>query len=169
MLVPNHSSARLLIVGIGNDPAPIHMYDAGWSYDMTAFDYSDSGVERARTLFGNDRTNVTLITADARDLPLADGSIDATLDKGTLDAIYITGKDLFNDSVNELGRVTAEAGVVVSISNVIYAEDLIGAFDSPLWQCTHDGTLAFAPDGEATIDLGADLYSWRRTNVTWHA
>jgi hypothetical protein len=168
MLVPDRNSARVLIAGIGNDPAPIHMYDAGWSCNMIAFDYSDSGVKRARTLFGDDRMNVTCITADARDLPLADGSIDATLDKGTLDAIYITGMDLFNESIKELGRVTAKEGMVVSISNVIYAEDLIDAFDSPLWECIHDGTLAFAPDGEATIDLGAELYSWKRTHVTWH-
>ena len=162
-IVPYRSS-RVLIAGIGNDPSPVGMYDAGWA-NMTAFDYSREGVRRAQDLFGPDRGGVHLIIADARDLPLEDASIDATLDKGTLDAIYITGKNVFFDSVKELGRVTAEGGVVMCISRVIWPDDLMNAFDPHLWENMHDGSLAFAPDGEATIDLGAELYSWRRTNV----
>mmetsp|Transcript_19642 Transcript_19642/g.39827 ORF Transcript_19642/g.39827 Transcript_19642/m.39827 type:complete len:274 (+) Transcript_19642:359-1180(+) len=160
-LVPNKRDP-VLIAGIGNDPAPVGMFDAGWT-NMTAFDYSKEGVQRARELFGPERDGVMLITADARDLPLPNASIDATLDKGTLDAIYITGKDVFLDSVRELGRVTAEGGVVMCISRVIWPDDLMKAFDTQLWENVHDGSLAFAPDGEATIDLGAELYSWRRT------
>mmetsp|Transcript_13068 Transcript_13068/g.21626 ORF Transcript_13068/g.21626 Transcript_13068/m.21626 type:complete len:271 (+) Transcript_13068:180-992(+) len=162
MLVPD-PTARVLVAGIGNDPTPIEMYDAGWNTSMTAFDYSEAGVARASQLFGVSRTqNVQLLTADARNLPLPDASIDATLDKGTLDAIYITGKDVFHDSVTELARVTAEQGVVVCVSRVIMPNELMAAFDARLWEVIHDGELAFAPDGEATIDLGAELYSWRR-------
>lgn len=53
------------------------------------------------------------------------------------------------------------------ISSVILADDLMAAFDDNYWKNIHDGNLAFAPDGEATIDLGADLYSWKRTNVAF--
>lgn len=164
MLVPDHNG-HVLIAGIGNDPVPLEIFQEGYT-KMTAFDYSQAGVDRAKLLF--DESNVSSnqiqwLTADARDLPLADASIDATFDKGTLDAIFITGKDMFLDSVKELGRVTAKNGVVVCVSRVIEAEDLMSAFDSDTWEITHNGELAFAPDGEATIDLGADLYSWRRT------
>lgn len=160
-LVPDRN-ARVLVAGIGNDPSPVGMYDAGWT-NMTAFDYSREGVRRATDLFGPDRNEAQLITADARDLPLEEASVDATLDKGTLDAIYITGRNVFVDSVQELGRITAEGGVVMCISRVIRPEDLMNAFDTQLWENIHDGSLAFAPDGEATIDLGAELYSWKRT------
>jgi len=177
MLVPS-TNARVLIAGIGNDPAPIDMYDDGWT-DMIAFDYSEAGVRRAKTLFGSSRLDSSnadktggsgtarLLVADARDLPIPSSSIDATLDKGTLDAIHITGKEIFQDSVRELSRVTAEDGVVVCISRVIPPEDLFEAFTSELWEMTHDGSLAFAPDGEATIDLGAELYSWKRKSAIY--
>ena len=52
-----------------------------------------------------------MVTA-ARYLPLNDASVDATLDKGTLDAIYITGEDIFLDSVKEMGRVTSKDGLL---------------------------------------------------------
>ena len=162
-LVPKQT-ARVLIAGMGNDPCPVELYRAGWNHSLTAFDYSQAAVQRAQQLFGKHQ-NVKLVTADARDLPFADAAFDATLDKGTLDAIYITGKQAFYDAVHELGRVTAQHGVVVSISAVVPPDQLLEAFDSDLWENCHDGSLAFAPDGEATIDLGADFYSWRRTNV----
>ena len=169
MLVPNEKS-RVVIAGIGNDPTPMGMYDAGWT-TMMAYDYSQRGVDRAKELFGttgtgsSSRDTVDLVVADATDLPLETASVDATLDKGTLGAIYITGKDIFRDSVREMGRVTATGGCVVSISTVIGPADLLGEFDNPFWENVHDGSLAFAPDGEATIDLGADFYSWKRTAV----
>jgi hypothetical protein len=46
---------------------------------------------------------------------------------------------------------------------VIPSDELMAAFSSSgLWQNIHYGDLAFACDGEATIDLGAALYSWRK-------
>lgn len=166
MMVPQPNKARILIAGIGNDPCPVQMYDAGYNHDMIAYDYSQAGVDRAAQLFGNTRNNVRLFTADARDLHfLETSSIDATLDKGTFDAISITGMDVFLDAVKEAGRVTATNGVFFCISRVLWPDELLRAFDTDLWEIVHDGSLAFAPDGEATIDLGADLYSWRRTGV----
>jgi len=178
---------QVLIAGIGNDIAPIQMYDDGWT-NMIAFDYSESGVYRAQELFGptrllhNDDTNDTtandgttatgsakLLVSDCRELPIPTGTIDATLDKGTLDAIYITGKEVFLDSVKELTRVTAANGIIVCVSAVIPQEELLGAFqneggsgDDCCWETVLDGGLAFADGGEATIDLGASLYSFRR-------
>ena len=164
MLVPDKSS-RVVVAGVGNDPTPVGMYDSGYT-NLLAYDYSESGVDRARELFGR-REDVELITADAADLPLDMSSVDATLDKGTLDAIYITSKETFRNSVKEMGRVTTSGGAVVTISRVIPPEELLDAFDNQLWENVNDGSLAFAPDGEATMDLGAELYSWRRTDVPY--
>mmetsp|Transcript_33950 Transcript_33950/g.62406 ORF Transcript_33950/g.62406 Transcript_33950/m.62406 type:complete len:320 (-) Transcript_33950:961-1920(-) len=171
MLVPDTTS-RVVIAGIGNDPSPVQMYDAGWT-NMMAYDYSRKGVDRAKELFASSgsgmttptRDGVELMTADAKNLPLETASVDATLDKGTLDAIFITGKEIFRQSVKEMGRVTAEGGRVVSVSTVIDPNELLGEFDTVFWENVHDGSLAFAEDGEASIDLGAELYSWKRTGV----
>jgi SAM-dependent methyltransferase len=160
MLVPS-TDARVLIAGVGNDPTPLGLYDDGWT-DLIAFDYSEAGVRRARQLAGTSRNDMKLLVADARNLPLESGSIDAVLDKGTLDAIGIAGKDIFVDSVKELTRVTAEGGIVVCISRVMEPTEFYEAFDPSQWEMIHDGSLAFAPDGEATIDLGAGLFSWKR-------
>lgn len=176
----NKEQIQVLIAGIGNDITPIQMYDDGWT-NMIAFDYSESGVHRARELFGPTRLlqdddtkddtvatgSARLLVADCRELPLPSGTIDATLDKGTLDAIYITGKDVFSDSVKELTRVTATNGIIVCVSAVIPQQELLNAFqneggDNCCWETVLDGGLAFADSGEATIDLGANLYSFRR-------
>eukprot|EP00986_Skeletonema_menzelii_P008623 scaffold3726_cov148-Skeletonema_menzelii.AAC.2 len=111
-----------------------------------------------------------LLVADCRDLPIPTGTIDATLDKVTLDAIYITGKEVFSDSVKELTRVTATNGIIVCVSAVIPQEELLNAFQNVVggsggdccWETVLDGGLAFADSGEATIDLGANMYSFRR-------
>ena len=175
----NKEQVQVLIAGIGNDITPIQMYDDGWT-NMIAFDYSESGVYRAQELFGPTRLlqdddidatgSAKLLVADCRDLPIPTGTIDATLDKGTLDAIYITGKEVFSDSVKELTRVTATNGIIVCVSAVIPQEELLNAFQNVVggsggdccWETVLDGGLAFADSGEATIDLGANMYSFRR-------
>lgn len=173
---------KVLVAGIGNDITPIQMYDDGWT-NMIAFDYSESGVYRAQELFGSTRlhrngeTNngnddiavgAKLLVADCRELPISNGTINATLDKGTLDAIYITGEEVFLDSVKELTRVTAKNGIIFCVSAVIPQGEMLNAFvegsssDDCCWETVLDGGLAFADGGEATIDLGANLYSFRR-------
>ncbi|CAJ1950007.1 unnamed protein product [Cylindrotheca closterium] len=172
------SDTQVLVAGIGNDLAPVELYDDGWT-NMVAFDYSQAGVDRAKELFGTSRSKVALLQADARQLPLEDGAVDVVFDKGTLDAIYITGEQEFQDSVKELTRVTGKDGVFVCVSAVIPPETLLEAFldnnrisssseeDSCCcWDTILDGGLAFAPDGEATIDLGAQLYAFRRREAS---
>ena len=167
-LVPDKST-HVLIAGMGNDKTPIHLYDDGWN-QMTAFDYSQAGIDRAKHLFGPHRMSssssrsVTLFHADARNLfMIKDESMGAILDKGTLDAIYITSIDAFQQAVQEFTRVTKKDAILVCISNVIPSQLLLQTLnDETKWEGIHNGELAFAPDGEATIDLGANLYSWRR-------
>jgi ubiquinone/menaquinone biosynthesis C-methylase UbiE len=74
----------------------------GWQ-SLTAFDYSADAVVRARAIFGE--RNLELLCADARDLPFANESYDAVLDKGALDAIGLAGKDDLHAAAAELSRV----------------------------------------------------------------
>mmetsp|Transcript_38902 Transcript_38902/g.52739 ORF Transcript_38902/g.52739 Transcript_38902/m.52739 type:complete len:230 (+) Transcript_38902:30-719(+) len=78
-LIPDCRS-RVLIPGMGNDATVADMYDAGYK-SLTAFDYAPEGVQCAKRLLGPDRSGVSLLVADARDLPFASGSFDAVLDK----------------------------------------------------------------------------------------
>ena len=181
--VPDRSQ-EVLVVGCGNDLAPVSMFDEGWRH-LTAFDYSAAGIERMGHLFGHRRLSggtVTLLQADARALPLPDAAFDAALDKGSLDAIFISGEECLRAAVAELTRVTRDGGCVVSLSRVVPPDLLRGAFAAAAaaaavgaggegerdgsergdWEELRDGSLAFAPDGEATIDLGANLFVWRR-------
>jgi hypothetical protein len=67
MLVPNRQS-RVLVAGIGNDPTPVHMYDAGWNTTMIAYDYSEAAVQRAKDLFDPFRyTTDTTTTSGCQD------------------------------------------------------------------------------------------------------
>jgi hypothetical protein len=106
---------RILIPGVGNDRAIVDMYDAGFT-NMVAFDYAPEGVRASRALFGEDRLapkgTAELVVADARALAFPDQSFDAVLEKGTLDAIYLSGgrdKELgaqhLQMAVDELARV----------------------------------------------------------------
>ena len=75
-----------------------------------------------------------------------------------------------------LNHVTlpGDGGMIVCISSVIPQEVMLDAFGSNsccsssrsehgeecCWETVHDGGLAFADGGEASIDLGANLYSF---------
>lgn len=156
-LVPR--GGRVLVPGCGNDPTLAAMYDAGHS-DLTAFDYSAGAVGAQKALLGPGRGGVVLETADARDLPFGDGAFDAVLDKGTLDVLDMAGH--LDAGVAELRRVCAPGAIVVCCSRVVDRDVLLASFRDAAWEPLRDGSLAFTEDGSATIDLGADLYAWRR-------
>ena len=179
---PCVAAPRVLVPGVGVDGAIAELFDAGW-HDLSAFDYSADAVERARSLFGN--RAIALCCADATALPYADGSFDAVLDKGTLDAIGIGSDESLRAAVAELARTVATGGVVVSISRALEASELLAAFEQPggppvsgpplagrsgratsdagrQWQVLRNGELHIAETGEASVDLAAGLFAWRR-------
>ena len=163
-LVPDRA-ARVLVPGVGSDPAAPAMFDAGWRH-LTCFDYSAGGVSRARSLFAAEpRPGVVLLCADARALPLPDAAFDAALDKGTLDAIFLSDREggALSAACAELSRVVAPGGLVLSLARVVPPASLLAAFESEqCWETLIDGELHFAESGEASIDLGAPLFAWRR-------
>ena len=77
----------MLVPGVGNDPAILGLWDAGWQ-SVTAFDYSEDAVKRARAIFGD--RDIKLLCADSRELPFQTDEFDAVLDKGVLDAVGIS-------------------------------------------------------------------------------
>ena len=169
MLVPDRS-ARVLLPGVGNDEAMVDMYDAGWT-SLTAFDYSEEAVACAARLFGDERlqNGVALNVADAKKLPYAPG-FDAALDKGTLDAVYLSGGRDAEDrmknlqcAVNELGRVIRPGGVVLSVTGAA-ADHLPAAFtaQSDVWRVLWDGSPHITEDGFASINVDATLLAWER-------
>jgi len=173
-LVPEESS-HVLIPGMGNDGAIVDMYDAGY-HNLTAFDYAEAGVECARKLLGDERIRaekvdtpgVTLLVADARDLPFGNNLFDAVLDKGTLDAIFLSGgrdKELaakhLDMAVSELGRVLTKDGVVISISAAC-VDAVQKAFESRNeWKQLWDGTLYITEDGFASNNVDGTLLAWK--------
>jgi len=91
-LVPDRN-AQVLVPGIGNDGAIVGLFDAGWR-SVTAFDYSEDAVTRARALLGD--RDIELLSADATNMPFANDAFDAVLDKGVMDAINIAGAILIS-------------------------------------------------------------------------
>jgi SAM-dependent methyltransferase len=165
-LVPRRNE-RILIPGIGNDEAMVGMYDSGWR-DLCAFDYSRRGVDRARTLFGAERP-IDLREADARNLPYNASTFGAALDKGTLDAIYLSGgrkpdsrMEQLRRAVDELHRVMRPGGVVLSVCAEA-AEHLPDAFsDRGQWLPLRDGSIHITEDGYASNNVDATMLAWER-------
>lgn len=157
-LVPDRE-ARVLLPGVGNDAAMVGLYDAGWER-LTAFDYAVEGVERSRVLFGE--RSVDLLHADATCLEFAaDGSFDATLEKGALDAICIAGGDSLRKAVDELARVVRPGGVVVSITG--FSDKISAVFaDEEVWRCVRDGSIHITEEGYATNQINAFFMAWER-------
>lgn len=179
----NSQTPRVLLPGIGNDGSMVDMYDAGYK-KMTAFDYAPEGVECAKRFFGEERLiqadsnlnsssqqseeGVDLQVADARDLPFENNSFDAVLEKGTLDAVYLSGaKDKeasrkhLSMAVSELARVTTKGGIVMSITAAC-ADAVKKAFTSDKWQTIRDGDFYMTEDGYSSNNVDAIIYAWKR-------
>ena len=162
---------RILIPGVGNDRAIVDMYDAGFT-NMVAFDYAPEGVRASRALFGEDRLapkgKAKLVVADARALAFPDQSFDAVLEKGTLDAIYLSGgrdKELgaqhLQMAVNELARVLRPRGTLVSITAAC-VDAVQAAVSTEDWNVIQDGSIYLTEGGHASNQVDGTLLVWER-------
>jgi SAM-dependent methyltransferase len=140
---------RLLIPGIGNDPLILDLVRARYRC-ITAQDYSVHAIERQQDMLSyycdydpssssimtsnGGATRVMLTAGDVRSLPPQwDGTFDAIIEKGLLDAVYLSGDGNVEQAVSSLSRVLRPGGILVSVSGVLPAglrEDLFGEF---LW------------------------------------
>ena len=137
-----NGSMDLLLPGIGNDPAVLDLLEAGYK-QLTATDYSKHAIERQEELLSyqtiGDDVTVELLTMDARDMPTEwSNRFDGVIEKGALDAIYLSGGDNLRLTVKELERVLKPGGLLISVSGVVPEELRREVFSE--WTWLRDGS-----------------------------
>ena len=126
------SLPTILMPGIGNDPMLLDLYANGYT-NLVAFDYSEHAIERQKDLLSYELDKqrpqqqqskntpaIELHQMDARFLQSSwTERFDVILEKGALDAIYLSGDGNVEASVRELDRVLKPGGYVISVSGVV--------------------------------------------------
>ena len=149
----------------------VDMYDYGYT-KMTAYDYAPEGVQCAKRFFAhrNDDVNLHLQVADARDLPFPTNAFHAILEKGTLDAIYLSGgndKELASTyldmAVLEMARVLEPGGVCMSITAAC-TDAVRASFDKfpEDWKVLRDGGFFVTEDGNTSNNIDATILAWEK-------
>lgn len=163
---------HVLVPGVGNDALLKDMYDSGYKH-ITAFDYAAAGVECQKQLLGSRLSNINLVVADARNLPFSNSSFDSVIDKGTLDAIYLSGgndkvlgQKHLNMAVSELARVLKPNGIVLSISAAC-VDAVQSSFQESIntdyaWKQICDGSFYITDDGYTSNNIDGTLLAWKR-------
>lgn len=173
---PDH---HVLLPGVGNDAMLADMYQDGY-VRLTAMDYAPEGILRCREMLGDENvaspTNangVNLVVADARDLSevFENETFDAVIEKGTLDAIYLSGgrnKTLASENLNlaisELGRSLKPGGIWISLAAVV-DDEIQKSFDSveASWlSLVRQGDLFVTQDGYTSNNVDGSLLIWRK-------
>ena len=175
---------KILVPGVGNDAIIVDMFDEGY-VDITAMDYAPEGIERCREMLGsdrlptepsdgqkNDQAGVNLVVADARDLSdtFDDHVFDVVFEKGTLDAIFLSGGDdkqksydNLNLAISELGRCLKPGGIWISVAAVV-VDQIQDSFDSREgWDCLVGKDDFFVTeDGYTSNNIDGNLMVWRK-------
>ena len=152
-----HTTSKVLIPGMGNDPLLLDLVGAGYG-DITAFDYGEGAVARQAELLAYDshaEDVVTLLCRDARALDEAwTGAFDAILEKGCLDALYLSDDTDGNvrKAAEELRRVLKPGGIFMSVSGVVPADLRREICSTETYDWIRDGT----------EDLKAGCFVWRK-------
>ena len=139
------SQLSILIPGCGNDPLLLDIFNAGYRC-LTAFDYSSGAIERQREVLGylpvgSDLDKVELREEDARSLPVGwKESFDVIIEKGALDAIYLSGDGNLEQSVKEIARVIKRGGICISCSGVVPEALRRNSFGGNEWEWLRDGS-----------------------------
>lgn len=118
--VPDENTA-ILIPGIGNDSILLDLLQKGHS-NLTATDYSEHAIERQMDLLSYQypENAVELRHMDARQMDeLWTDRFDVILEKGALDAIYLSGDGNLELTAQEFKRILKPGGVLISISGVV--------------------------------------------------
>jgi SAM-dependent methyltransferase len=132
-------SQRILVPGVGNDSILLDLIQSGYT-NLVGQDYSEHAVERQEDLLWNvDTSTVDLVQGDVTNLEESwSNSFDAVLEKGLLDAVYLSGDGNVERAVSELLRILKPGGTLVSVSGVIPVELRRELFHHMEW--LRDGT-----------------------------
>jgi SAM-dependent methyltransferase len=135
---------HILCPGIGNDPLLADLYRSKYQ-QLTAFDYSKHAINRQEDLLTYElpaaaMETIELLTLDARKLPDPDWNerFSAIIEKGALDAIYLSGDGNVERAVENLYRVLMPGGTCLSVSGVVPDELRRTIFQD--WECIRDGS-----------------------------
>lgn len=135
---------HILCPGVGNEPLLVDLYKAKYTR-LTAFDYSEHAVERQEDLLSFELPSsamdiIELHAMDARKLPDPDWNdrFDAIIEKGALDAIYLSGDGNVERSILALFRVLKPGGIFLSVSGVVPPELRTECFKD--WEWLRDGS-----------------------------
>jgi SAM-dependent methyltransferase len=132
------TSSQILCPGIGNDPLLVDLWKSGY-HQLTAFDYSHYAIERQRDLISYASVKVDLHHLDARTLPPEwTQRFHAILEKGALDAIYLSGDGNVELAIQELERCIVPGGILLTVSGVIPPVLRRNLFSK--WTWLRDGT-----------------------------
>lgn len=92
---------------------------------------------------------------------------DAALEKGTLDAVFLSGSDdddrrvQLQRAAGELARTVRVGGLVVSFCG--FGDKILEAFsDERVWRCLRDGSVHITDDGHASNSVNACFLAWER-------
>ena len=136
---------HILCPGVGNDPILVDLYRSKKYTRMTAFDYSAHAIERQQDILSFELPSkamdtIELHAMDARKLPNPDWNerFDAIIEKGALDAIYLSGDGNAERAVQNLFRVLKPGGICLSVSGVVPQELRNELFKD--WEWLRDGS-----------------------------
>jgi SAM-dependent methyltransferase len=122
-------------------------------HNLTATDYSDHAIERQLELLSYEsypEDSVELFPMDARKMEAGwTNRFDAIIEKGALDAIYLSGDGNLEKSVKEFERILKPGGVLISVSGVVPEELRREIFADWNW----------IRDGSADLQAGCFLLS----------
>lgn len=138
---------NILVPGIGNDSILLDLLSAGYQ-KITAQDYSQHAIERQHDLLSyyynhgdNMISQVSLEVSDVRHLPTDwENEFDVVLEKGLLDAVYLSGNGQAEQAVTALARTLRKGGVFVSVSGVVPDNLRCQLFDKDNWMWLRDGS-----------------------------
>jgi SAM-dependent methyltransferase len=135
---------KMLLPGIGNDPIALHLLQAGYK-NLVAQDYSRAALERQKSLLSYSKEEladqIVLVQSDVRRLPVEwNNQFDVILEKGLLDAVYLSGDGNIELAVDSLARTLKDGGIFVSISGVVPDELRRELFLRDSWTWIRDGS-----------------------------
>lgn len=96
-------TSRILVVGCGNAPFSIDLYDAGYK-NIVNVDYSPTVIHKMLRQYGNSRPEMEWLVMDMTQLTFEDASFDIVIDKSVFDAMLADEGDVWNPNQQSIEK-----------------------------------------------------------------